>query len=371
MNPSSLSVFLSGSSRSLEPSAETAGMASQPLASWAFALLPRFPLLGRRRTQPYQFLVGQPFAGNGIYHLLESSGIISLPTVVAKGFFIKIPKEVERFDVHISSLDGALLETPEVLNSIGVDSTSGILFGMVYYLVLVVEAKIRIGFKSIGIYTRTWDNVLADFRAKRPAPNVGYNFGSNCTVTVRAMSLQQAHDGSLADATPTLNSCITLGLVHEPSLAAYESLINFDFALQVEEVVRLHCQSDAVEHEPSGFLSNANGSVYLVGANAVLGIGNHPDGSQPLVQSNGTILEDSPYLDRELPPRMLVLALPKATGGDESHFITATSRAGNTIRPSEIHYKVQAHIGVRKVLDGFYQCLWVLHLLNSYKRSIS
>ena len=46
---------------------------------------------------------------------------------------------------------------------------------------------------------------------------------------------------------------------------------------------RLHCKPDSVKHEPCGFLSDTDGAVNLIRANAILAIRNHPHRQQPFV----------------------------------------------------------------------------------------
>ena len=60
-------------------------------------------------------------------------------------------------------------------------------------------------------------------------------------------------------------------------------------------------------HKPCRLLRDAEVAGHLIGTDAVLAIGNHPDCSEPLVQAKRAILENSAYLRRELPPGVLPL----------------------------------------------------------------
>jgi hypothetical protein len=113
-----------------------------------------------------------------------------------------------------------------------------------------------------------------------------------------------------------------------------------------------------VEHRPCSFLSDANGPVDLVGANAVLGIGYHPYSGQPLAEADWAILKDGSGLDGELPPSVIALALPYPACRDEPNIPTATGWASHlTIRPTETGHEIKANVRIREVSDGFNQGL--------------
>src|SRR5581483_4538937 len=151
--------------------------------------------------------------------------------------------------------------------------------------------------------------------------------GLDDAVTVGAVALQQSHDRSLARATSADDFPSTRVLVHEPRLAADEGLIDFDGAGHTTEGAGLHGEPDAVEHEPRGLLSDADGARQFCGRNTVLVIGDNPDGGEPFVEAKRRILKDRADLDRELTLRMLGLALPQFAGGDEPHFVRTAVRA--------------------------------------------
>ena len=94
------------------------------------------------------------------------------------------------------------------------------------------------------------------------------------------MPLQESHYGGLASGSAPLDNFLPLALVHEPGLAANIGFVNLNLAGHAAEVAVLHRQPDTMEHEPSGFFGNADGSCDFVGADAVLGAGNHPDSSK-------------------------------------------------------------------------------------------
>ena len=86
----------------------------------------------------------------------------------------------------------------------------------------------------------------------------------------------------------------------------------------------------------------------LVGADAVLAVGDHPHGRQPLVQTERRILEDRPGLERELPLRVLGLALPALARLVEVDAVAAAGRARDAVRPAASDQIFQAVVGVAK-----------------------
>jgi len=139
-------------------------------------------------------------------------------------------------------------------------------------------------------------------------------------------------------------------------LAADESLVRFDAPAQSGQRPVLHRQPDTVQHEPAGFLRHAERPRDFVGADAVLIVDEHPDGREPLVQTDGRIFEDSPDLDRELLPGVLCVALPSAIRRQERDVLAPAGRAGDTtVRPSERRQEAQAHVGVSEEPDRLYE----------------
>src|SRR5207249_6859235 len=125
----------------------------------------------------------------------------------------------------------------------------------------------------------------------------------------------------------------------------------------------LHRKADAMEHEPSRFLSDANSTGQFITTNAVLGISNQPHRDQPLIEADGTIFHDGADLDGELPFGMLFLAFPDAASLDEQHIsATASGTTNRTNAPTEFHHFRHASVGVGEVLNS---------LLEGFGRTVS
>jgi hypothetical protein len=149
--------------------------------------------------------------------------------------------------------------------------------------------------------------------------------------------------------------------VHESGSATNESFVYFDFAIRPTELEKrtiLHCQADAVKHEPSRLLSDAEGTAYFIGTDTVLAISDKPDSDKPLAQWQRGIFEDSSYFDGELFASVLGFAFPHPASGNESHIIAATSGTFNAIRPAPRNHEFVAVVWVGKVNDGLLESLW-------------
>src|SRR5262249_27715359 len=91
------------------------------------------------------------------------------------------------------------------------------------------------------------------------------------------------------------------------------------------------------------------GARELIGADSVLAVGDGPKRRKPLLQADGTILEDRPNLDAEL---LLTLpALPDAPRLQKPNGRARTVWARSAVRPAETGHEIERHILVREVDD--------------------
>jgi hypothetical protein len=152
--------------------------------------------------------------------------------------------------------------------------------------------------------------------------------------------------------------------MHESGSAADESFVNFDFAAlpaHLHKRIILHCQTDAMKHEPCRLLSDAEIAGDFVGTDSILAIGDHPNGDKPLIQRDRGIFKDSPDLDAELPMVMDALALPLVLVGEEHYVFAPASRALDTIGPAHVNHVSKAIAGFGEVDDGLLECFWLFH----------
>jgi hypothetical protein len=111
--------------------------------------------------------------------------------------------------------------------------------------------------------------------------------------------------------------------------------------------------TDAVIHEPCGFLSHPDCAVDFVGTHTVFAIDNLPHSSQPLVQTERRVFKDRSSLRSELTVVMARTALPAIVLGKERDILAPASRTGDTFRPAPRYDVFAAVRWIGKVYDGF------------------
>ena len=190
-------------------------------------------------------------------------------------------------------------------------------------------------------------------------PSAPDDAGADSAVPVPAVALEQSDDGNFARHAGPLDGASLAGLVHVSRFTADEGLIDFDFAAKrATRVVVLHGQPNAMEHEPRGFLRDADGAGDFMATDAVPAVGDEPDGWEPLVQTKRGVLEDGPGLQRELSLRVAGLALPPWLRLVEVDLVASADGAGNPLGPASGHHVLQAVLPVGEVADSLGERLW-------------
>jgi hypothetical protein len=265
---------------------------------------------------------------------------------------------MERFNANVGPFQSTLEKTPKVFESVGVNLSVNVAFGMVNNLMcesLLLES--HIGHECIGVDRAACCDVTVDFSMHFFFATVAYDVSANFSTT-----FQDAHDGSFILGASLSNPAIALFGMHVSGKTTNKSLVYFDFAIrstEFQESLTLHCQPNSVEHEPCGFLSDAKSAANFIGTHAVLAVRNHPNSDKPLVEWKRRILKDSPDLCRELPFGMDTLALPLALILEEHDILTSAGGAHHdAIRPADFHHEVKAIIGIveedNRLLEGFW-----------------
>src|ERR1017187_6249143 len=106
-------------------------------------------------------------------------------------------------------------------------------------------------------------------------------------------------------------------------------------------------------HKPRRFLGDPDGSVNLVGTDAVFAVHNLPHGSEPFVHANRGILHHGPGLQGELFSFVLFPAFPAVVLLHEEHIGAPASWANHTFGPAPRHNVVPAVDRVGEVYYGF------------------
>jgi hypothetical protein len=308
----------------------------------------------RRSLSAGQVGVGQALADDALGRAEEAHAIGHLPIVEPEGLLIQVAEEMERLYADVGSLDRALEERPEVLHAVGVDLPLDVLLGVVDDAVDVFGAEVGVGLEGVSEHLGARLDVLPHLGSHGLLPDVGDDLRLDLAVPVLAVAFQEPHDGHLAHATSAGDLDRALALVHEPGLAADESLVHFDLARHLVERACLDRETDAVGHEPGGLLRDAEIAGDLVGADAVLAVHDEPQGGQPLFQGDRAVLENSPDLGREL--LLAALALPQPPGREEGSLGRLAAGAGHgAIRPAQLDHESQAGVGIGEELDGIQQ----------------
>ncbi|MGB7748039.1 MAG: hypothetical protein WBN75_12205, partial [Verrucomicrobiia bacterium] len=114
-------------------------------------------------------------------------------------------------------------------------------------------------------------------------------------------------------------------------------------------------QPDAVKHEPSGLLGDAQSAGKLARTDSVFGVHNHPESGKPFIKAKGAVLKNRSGLDGKL--FAAIAALPNFARGKESRLGGIAARAGRVaVGPANRNHELQRPVSVRKVFDCACQC---------------
>ncbi len=257
-----------------------------------------------------------------------------LPIVVAECLFINIAEKMKWFHADIGSSERAFQETPKILQTVGVNVLANIGFGVVDDLVCVFLVQPNVSHERIGENLGPFLHVVFDdLLYNRFGAFIDHVYPNSLAPFQNSMNDGLAASGGTSGSVDA--HALPLGLVHIPSLPADEGFIHFHFAPKFAAVeFVLHSKPNPMEHEPRGFLGNADSAVDLPGGNAILSVGEKPNHWEPLVQAQGGILENGPNLDGELPLGMAGATLPALLISEKSNMAAPAGGAGDAIGPA-------------------------------------
>src|SRR5579871_409602 len=296
-----------------------------------------------------QRIEGQPLAEYGGGGFDEASGVRQLAVVETVNLFIEVTEQVERLNRHVSALQSALQEAPEVLAAVGVDLPVHVAFGVDDDVVSIVGVQAVVREQFVGVDFRSASDVLADLRLKDRLPVALHDTRTHGAVAIFAVPREQTHDGNLAFAASALDDAVALPLVHVPRLTADVSLVNLDVTSDFGKRLVLHGETQPVQHEPRGLLSDTDVAREFVAADAVLAVDEHPERRKPLIEADGGILENRSDLDREL--LFAGTALPDHPGFQEGDFLALAVRTSDAIRPAQRGHEIDGDFLVSEELD--------------------
>jgi len=309
---------------------------------------------------PGEFFVHNALADDSRDGQVEAFPIVHLATIViTEHLLIQVAEEMEGLDRNVSSLKRPLQETPEIFQSVGMDFATNVFYGMVnHFMLKLTQSLIRL--KGVSEDRRSGDNVFAKFRLERLLFCARNDLHAHSAVALSA-ALKNAHNRSFVFSASASDDARTLRNVHVAGLAADEGFVRFDLAGQFVTKLLLMGQPDPMQHEPRGLLTDSESAVNLPRRDAILGVGNEPHCSEPLVQANGRILEDSSDFDGKLAALMMGSALPTKILRQKTHAGTTAGWAfHDAIRPALGGQIFQAICRVGEVYDGLLKGLYLL-----------
>jgi hypothetical protein len=318
--------------------------------------LPRHDLVDRFRFVCFagEFRIGEPLACDLANSDVKALGIGHLAIVKPERLFVQIPKQVERFDADVRALKLSLDERPKVLHAVRVDVAVRVLDRVIDNLVFEVLVQAVVRQQFIGKNRGSRFHVFVDLALKFGLAPILYVHYADISA-----SLQHAEHNLFILAASAADNASALRLMHVARFAADEGFVNLYFAIKLAAPLALLCESDAVEHKPSGFLSDIKSAGNFARANTIFAIEDQPHCGQPLIQAERRLFKNGADLNRELPLRMPRAALPAELILEKADFLGAASRAHNAVFPlsptsDEI---VQAVLLIGEMQDCFLQAL--------------
>jgi|HubBroStandDraft_1064217.scaffolds.fasta_scaffold22605_3 hypothetical protein len=304
-----------------------------------------------------QLLVGDTASHDLFHDSAEPLRIRQRTKVIPERLFVQVPKQVERLYADIGSMQSALQQTPEVLHRVRVDVAVHVLNSVVDNGVLVVVLQPVVRLQGIAENSGPGFNAVLNDWLELFLGTGSDMSGDNITAT-----LDHPKYNFFILAARAGNLLGPFVFMHVPRLAADKSLVYFDFPAQLVEGAILHGKADAVEHEPCGFLSDAQTTVDFVGTYSVLAVDDKPRGREPLFQGKRGILKDSPGFERERRLRVPDVALPHAGLGAPSYTLGAAFGAGNLpVGPAQFHHELTAVLKVGEVQNRVSEGCFAVH----------
>ena len=292
--------------------------------------------------------------------MLETKSImLKGPEVVAEHLFVEVTEQMKWFDANVCAFQSTLEQTPEILQPICVDLSINIAFRVVDNIVPIIFLQPHVRHERIGVDRTTCFDMGSDVSLQRVLFAVRHDHCADFAAT-----LQNAEHRSLILGASLSNPSTVFLIVHVPRSAADESLIYLNFAIAAadfENGAVLHCETNAVKHEPCRLLSDAESAANLVGTDSVLAVGNHPNSDKPLVERDCGILKDSSHFAGELFAGVLRFAFPQAASRDKANLFASASGALDAIGPAALNHKVEAVVGVSEVQDGLLERSGLFH----------
>src|SRR5438309_6929795 len=325
----------------------------------------RFPRPCRRVmwriTLAREFAVRQPLSENPTHRFRESRRVFDLvpifilSRVIAECLLVNVSEQVERLHANVRTRQFTLEQAPEVFHTLHVNRTIDVLFEMVNNLVCVIitDGK-RIRGQFIRVDHGALVNHIRDCISQRILAAVG-----NHSSAYHAVAFQHSHDDGLTPIVFAYFAFETLRFVHESRLAADERFINFNFrtgTAQLHKRFILQHKPNALKHEPSRLLSDAERASEFRRTDSILTVHKQPKCSHPFIKSKRRILKDGSDFEREL--LLASIAEPQAPRLDKRVLFRSATWTGDlAIGPTQHLAILELPLRIAKVNNRFLQVL--------------
>jgi hypothetical protein len=138
----------------------------------------------------------QALAEDMRHYILKSltivdSVVLASTVVEPESLFVQIPKQIERFNAHIGSLDSALQKAPVILPAICVDCAVNVRNCMVSDLMCVILLKVIVRRKRIRKENRACANIFADFFVQSLFASIARNRSTNLSTALQDSDYQR------------------------------------------------------------------------------------------------------------------------------------------------------------------------------------
>jgi len=203
---------------------------------------------------------------------------MSVRLFVAERLLVDVAAQVVGLDADVGPVQAALQERPEVLHGVGVDVAVGVLDGVIDDGVLIVGFQTVVGEQFIGEDRGSGFNVITDVFLKfLLAPVVNYE-GAHV-----AAALDHSKDDGFILAARPRDLLGAFGRVHVARFAADEGFVYFDFTAEFAKIAGTHRTANTHQHEPRGFLGNAEMPTKFARTDPVFAIADQPRRCAPLL----------------------------------------------------------------------------------------
>jgi len=319
-------------------------------APLAFRSLPLLAL-------PCKPIPRQASSGNLRADMREAFRITQLASVVTKTLFVQITKQVERFHADIGAVKLALHQAPEVFHSIRMNIAANVLYGVIHDRVLIFPIQPVVRLQRIAEQRRASLDVLANLAVKFMLAAIRYSERSH----VPAALHHSKRDGFIRATSARYDLGAAFG-VHVAGLPADERFVHFNFTRKFRSGLVLHRFTNAMEHEPSGFLSQSKVTCDFAGTNTIPAVGNQPHSGEPFFNRDRGFIQNRPNLHRELFAAIRSATLPNAARLQEHRFLRGAVGALNPVGPTLRREVTQRIVGIAEVFDRIGQCLRGFHV---------